>query len=85
MPYRARWRGPADPPAALLTLTACRYQGDLEEALTEALAVLGVELVECCHPAGEPCHDCRAELDADRDDRAYDAERDRRLLAGMDT
>jgi hypothetical protein len=47
--------------------------------------MLGVELVECCDPDGEPCADCRAELDSDRDDRAYDAERDRRLLAGMDT
>ena len=45
----------------------------------------GLELVECCDPDGEPCTDCRADLESARQDRAYDAERDRRIMEGMDT
>jgi hypothetical protein len=58
------------------------HADDEDDAASEMLAVLGIELEPCCDLDGEPCGSCHAEMEADAVDRLIDAHRDEEVLRG---
>lgn len=63
----------------------CKVEAfDRDEAIALAAERLGISAEPCCE-TWPPCPQCEAERRADEIDRAYDRERDRRLLEQEET